>query len=202
MAKRSIESIPITAGHVALDFINTCDFRGSDKYVEYFRIYSDVSVWANRTGLFSDKDILAIFQYAQAKPEKAQKTLEEVKNIRETLHQIFSHRLARTAPPKRFINKFNRYLSDSLPKVSLDGGEGKGLSFKYPGDVLKLLPHFMVFQSLALLTSQDAELINICERTGCGWFFLDRSRRKNRRWCSMAECGNVLKQRRYRKAQH
>lgn len=42
-------------------------------------------------------------------------------------------------------------------------------------------------------------LIKQCEDDrGCGWLFVDDSRLKNRRWCSMGDCGNVAKARRHR----
>ncbi|MGH7701051.1 MAG: CGNR zinc finger domain-containing protein [Gemmatimonadales bacterium] len=31
----------------------------------------------------------------------------------------------------------------------------------------------------------------------CGWFFLDASKNRSRRWCSMATCGSSAKARRY-----
>nr|WP_255307967.1 CGNR zinc finger domain-containing protein [Streptomyces marincola] len=35
-----------------------------------------------------------------------------------------------------------------------------------------------------------------CDR--CGWFFIDSSRGRRRRWCSMKTCGNQAKAARYR----
>jgi predicted RNA-binding Zn ribbon-like protein len=32
----------------------------------------------------------------------------------------------------------------------------------------------------------------------CRWLFLDHSRNRSRRWCSMSECGAQVKMRRYR----
>jgi len=33
--------------------------------------------------------------------------------------------------------------------------------------------------------------------SACTWLFLDRSRNRSRRWCSMATCGNRAKARRH-----
>ena len=35
-------------------------------------------------------------------------------------------------------------------------------------------------------------------RQDCGWLFLDRSRNHSRQWCTMDDCGNVSKVRRFR----
>ena len=46
-----------------------------------------------------------------------------------------------------------------------------------------------------LLTSSLAAFVAACPGEGCGWLFADR--RRSRRWCSMAACGNRAKARRY-----
>ncbi len=55
-----------------------------------------------------------------------------------------------------------------------------------------LLP---VAESLArLVTSADFSDVKHCEGPGCLLHFLDTTRHRNRRWCSMAVCGNRAKQ--------
>ncbi|MGQ0539679.1 MAG: CGNR zinc finger domain-containing protein, partial [Gemmatimonadaceae bacterium] len=49
--------------------------------------------------------------------------------------------------------------------------------------------------ALALLTSDRLSRVKSCP--SCGWFFLDTSRNRSRRWCSMTMCGNSAKSRRY-----
>ena len=50
-----------------------------------------------------------------------------------------------------------------------------------------------------LLTAEERVLVRQCGGDPCGWLFLDRSRKHNRRWCSMADCGNRAKARRWRR---
>ncbi|RQR64221.1 hypothetical protein DIE19_08770 [Burkholderia sp. Bp9126] len=40
-------------------------------------------------------------------------------------------------------------------------------------------------------------LSNVRECDACSWLFLDLSRSKSRRWCSMATCGNRAKAQRH-----
>jgi predicted RNA-binding Zn ribbon-like protein len=49
--------------------------------------------------------------------------------------------------------------------------------------------------AIALLTSEELERVGACPR--CGWFYLDRTKNRSRRWCSMAMCGNATKSRSY-----
>jgi predicted RNA-binding Zn ribbon-like protein len=50
-----------------------------------------------------------------------------------------------------------------------------------------------------LLCSEDFADIKACEGHGCTLFFLDKTRARARRWCSMAICGNRAKQAAHRK---
>ena len=56
--------------------------------------------------------------------------------------------------------------------------------------------------SASKLFAEAENLQRLRRRHGddCAWIFVDTSRNKSRRWCSMAACGNVVKARRhYRK---
>nr|WP_246221489.1 CGNR zinc finger domain-containing protein [Phytoactinopolyspora mesophila] len=44
--------------------------------------------------------------------------------------------------------------------------------------------------------SPPAQPLRACHR--CGWYFLDTSRGRRRRWCNMKICGNQAKAARYR----
>jgi predicted RNA-binding Zn ribbon-like protein len=60
-----------------------------------------------------------------------------------------------------------------------------------------LLP---VARSMAeLVCNEDFSHVKGCERPACTLFFLDRTHGRARRWCSMALCGNRMKQAAYRK---
>lgn len=53
----------------------------------------------------------------------------------------------------------------------------------------------IVEAALALLTSPRFAGVKTCP--ACGWFFVDSSKNRSRRWCSMATCGSNAKARRY-----
>jgi predicted RNA-binding Zn ribbon-like protein len=50
-----------------------------------------------------------------------------------------------------------------------------------------------------LLVSAQLDRIRVCADPQCGWLFLDSSRNRSRRWCSMDTCGNRAKARRFYK---
>jgi predicted RNA-binding Zn ribbon-like protein len=55
-----------------------------------------------------------------------------------------------------------------------------------------------------MLTVRDAQLdgtwerLKLCANPDCSWAFYDRSRNRQGSWCTMAVCGNRLKNRRFR----
>jgi predicted RNA-binding Zn ribbon-like protein len=55
--------------------------------------------------------------------------------------------------------------------------------------------------TIDLLQAEPTVRLKQCPGQQCGWFFLDTTKRGNRRWCSMAECGQEAKdeQRRVRR---
>ncbi len=55
--------------------------------------------------------------------------------------------------------------------------------------------------AVELFGGPDTQLLGACEGTRCGMLFINGSRGKRRRWCSMAECGNLSKVHGYRQRQ-
>ena len=61
------------------------------------------------------------------------------------------------------------------------------------------LPLWPIVQSAAelLLSEHLRGRVGQCaDPSGCGWLFLDLSKNRSRRWCSIQDCGNRAKQRR------
>ncbi len=60
----------------------------------------------------------------------------------------------------------------------------------------------IVESAAELLTSPDLKKVRECEASDCYWLFLDNSRNRSRRWCTMSACGNREKARRHYRRQH
>lgn len=56
----------------------------------------------------------------------------------------------------------------------------------------------LALRAIALVLRPNARPVRACDR--CGWFFVDSSRGRRRRWCSMQTCGNQAKAARFRSA--
>ncbi len=84
---------------------------------------------------------------------------------------------------------------------SARGSSRRGRGFAGPAtksiDALEQ-PFWSVLWSAAdLLAASDLALVGECAGEGCSWLFLDTSRKRNRRWCSMEDCGNRAKAKRH-----
>jgi predicted RNA-binding Zn ribbon-like protein len=93
----------------------------------------------------------------------------------------------------------NAGLSQSLGQARLHAGP-TGFTWGWadnPGALDRLL--WPVMQSAAeLLTSDLVARVGECQDDrGCGWLFIDTSRNRSRRWCSMGGCGNRAKAHRH-----
>ncbi|GAB3753885.1 CGNR zinc finger domain-containing protein [Microlunatus parietis] len=54
----------------------------------------------------------------------------------------------------------------------------------------------VALRAVRLVLNPPARPVRSCDR--CGWYFLDTSRGRRRRWCSMKTCGNQAKAARFR----
>jgi predicted RNA-binding Zn ribbon-like protein len=65
-------------------------------------------------------------------------------------------------------------------------------------DALDVMLWPITRSAVELLTSDELDRVKQCGR--CDWLFLDKSRNRSRRWCSMDACGNRIKMaRRYKR---
>jgi predicted RNA-binding Zn ribbon-like protein len=74
-----------------------------------------------------------------------------------------------------------------------------GFAWDWAGaeDALDQMLWPVVHDAAGLLTSEELDRVGQCDDDRCGWLFLDTSRNRSRRWCSMEDCGNRAKARRY-----
>jgi predicted RNA-binding Zn ribbon-like protein len=82
-------------------------------------------------------------------------------------------------------------------KIVAAGGELRFVEEDEAGEPLERPLWPVLWDAAALLTSDRRAWVHTCHDPECAWMFLDLSRNRTRRWCSMAECGNRAKARRH-----
>jgi predicted RNA-binding Zn ribbon-like protein len=187
----------LVAGHLALDFANTLDYRcDRERLVELLPTYERFLAFAAQCGVITGEQARNLL--VQTRERDAKRTLEEVIELRETLYFLFRSVATGEAPGRSWLRTFNRFLADArVPEAIVwhtpDFIRGcRNLAERPDG------PLWPIIDAAAnLLTSPDRHHIRECSEETCRWLFLDRSKNHSRRWCDMRICGNRSKSRRF-----
>jgi predicted RNA-binding Zn ribbon-like protein len=122
--------------------------------------------------------------------------LRRLKELRSRLQRIVRSAIDGKAPADEDLDALARDAADAAREAELRMSDGR-LERVIPIDKagVATLRWRIVEAAIALLASDELTRVGACPT--CGWFFLDTTRNRSRRWCSMAMCGSVSKSRRY-----
>ncbi|HEX4319782.1 MAG TPA: ABATE domain-containing protein [Acidobacteriaceae bacterium] len=185
------ENEPLLVGdHPALDFLNTVA-RIDGVLVDSLKSDRDVARWLDASGWAVEADLAAI---------KAGSLLEAAQELRDTIRALVERRKAE----KRVdLDTLNAYLAESRSYLKLtrekDGTLRLRRKWKQRNPEEMLAP--LAESAAGLLANGDFSLVRKCENGDCVLWFYDRTKSHQRRWCSMAMCGNRHKVAAYRKRQ-
>lgn len=190
-----------SGGHLALDFVNTVGGMRPHLAREYLPGYADLLAFAVQTGCLSSEQAARLAEEAGSRPAAAQAALEEARGAREAMHRVFLARAQHERPAAADLDALNHVLGRALSHRRLSAGTGCCV-LGWDEVVALDAPWWPVVAAAAdLLTSADelsrVHLCGMSEEGECGWLFLDRTKARTRRWCSMQDCGNRAKARRH-----
>ena len=187
------------SGDLCLDFANTSDWHASQHPEEKLADYQDLIVWARQAGLVTERKRKELEKLAQRRPEKAALAFNKAILLREAIYRIFSSLHASEECPPEDIAILNNALGDALPHLVITANKG-GFEWQWDENEVDFSQiYWPVARAAAeLLTSDQLERLRECEDDrGCGYLFIDQSKNRSRRWCSMESCGNRAKARRH-----
>jgi len=187
-------------GALALDFVNTADWHLKDEPVERLHSYADLVAWARGSDAIDAARVRRLLKLAKADAKAADRVLAVARSLREALFQVFLAVSRGEVPEARDLGLVNAWLARMAPRAGLVQ-EGHRLAWRWPEpETLESVLAPVLWSSGAILTGGDINRLKLCSAHGCGWMFLDASRKANRLWCSMEGCGNRAKaQRHYRR---
>jgi len=202
---RTVSTVPLEGGHLALDFVNTVGGLRDEPpspQDELLVGYEDLLAWCVRLGLISAAVGARLSSTATDDERGARRTLRRAHELRELIYATFRPIADGGEPPAELLDELRDAGRDALAKARLapaDDGAGRhGRALRWtwppPSDLADPL-HPIAHAAVELLTNGPLEHVKICGN--CRWLFLDQSRNHSRRWCSMAECGTQMKQRRF-----
>jgi predicted RNA-binding Zn ribbon-like protein len=200
----------LVGGELCLDFVNTVGGRvpeaggspGSRVLADKLAAYTDLVAWGRHTGSIGEPEARRLLRLAEGRPREAADVLERALLFREALHRTLRWLMLGRRPDPRDLSLLNAEIGTARARESLTASRD-GLRWEWPdaGEQLDS-PLWPVSRSAgALLTSGDLSRLRQCGGERCGWLFLDRSRNRSRQWCTMEDCGNLSKVRRFRRRQ-
>ncbi|MFY9841374.1 MAG: ABATE domain-containing protein [Xanthobacteraceae bacterium] len=191
------------AGSLGLDFLNSVA-TPIDELVDWLDSGDGLLSWLAQARLVP-ADALNELK-AQTMPGELDKVAEQARALREWFRGFVVRNVGRPLTPKalRELEPLNRLLErdQAFNQISLlrhNNGDHLELRvtrrWRTPDSLL--LPIAEAFAKL--LCEEDFVNVKACEGHGCTLVFADHTRRRARRWCSMAICGNRAKQLAHRK---
>jgi predicted RNA-binding Zn ribbon-like protein len=188
-------------GRLSLDFTNTVSGKRLVAPVERLNAYADLVSWGRQVGALDSAQARRLLAEAERDPGAAARALAEAITFREALFRAFRAVAENGAPAAEDLDSLNRVLSRARVRERLVCRGGR-CALGWPADDASLdrMLWPVACSAVEVLTSAEVSRVRICEATttdGCGWLFLDETRNRSRRWCSMKDCGNRAKARRH-----
>jgi predicted RNA-binding Zn ribbon-like protein len=176
-----LEELTFVGGHPALDFVNTAEERGHPEAGDVLHASTDLRRWGQRYGLLS----------VDARVDRAE--LRRALEAREVLYVLFDAIAEGRRPPRPELERLGALGAAAYRAGTLEEAPSGKVTWRWPNTELSTVRHVAVAGALDLLRDDRIRRLKQCPGEHCGWFFLDTTRRGNRRWCSMSECGQEVK---------
>ena len=166
--------------NLAVDFINT-QFECHDELVDLLSCFDDLYRWAAEMDVTLD-------------PDDTSMNIDAIRELRSALKTLLMAHIDKNTLPNETLALVNQYLINAPTQqqlVSVDQSvELQPLHKKLSTDQLF---GKIVHEASTLLNSPYSQQIKHCSNEKCVLIFVDTSRSKKRRWCSMERCGNRAK---------
>jgi predicted RNA-binding Zn ribbon-like protein len=187
----------LVAGHLALDFANTLDYRyDPDRLIDLLPSYERFLAFCRQSGVITAAQMRKLLDGLSE--FDSQRVLQEVIDFREALYFLILSAVHGRRPDESHLRALNGFLSEARAVDEIvwhKRGFVRSLRdvTERPDGPLRQV----VDAAVVLMTSSDIFNVRECSEKTCRWFFLDRSRNHSRRWCDMQLCGNRSKARQF-----
>jgi len=189
------------ADSLGLDFLNSIA-TAVDKPIDWLDSGDGLLNWLAQAKLVP-ADALGELK-ARAMPGELDKVANQARALREWFRAFVRKHIGRPLTPKalRELAPLNRLLErdEAFNQISRRGDGDRlelRVTHRWRSPESLLLP---IGEALAkFVCEEDFANVKACEGHSCTLMFADHSRRRARRWCSMAICGNRAKQIAHRK---
>jgi len=183
------------ADSLGLDFLNSIA-TPLDTPVDWLDDGDGLAAWLAQAGLVPTDALEAL--RARAAPGEMDGVAEQARGLREWFRSFVRKHLGRPLGPDvlRELGPLNRLLEadETFSRVTVENGWRLELRrvrrWRSAESLLQPIAEAMA----RLVCEENFVDVKACEGHNCTLIFVDRTRRRGRRWCSMAICGNRAKQ--------
>jgi len=184
-----------SGGHPALDLVNTLDERPFDQPIENLASYRDLVRFAELAGLI-EPALAATLQTLTGRSRVAKRARE----LREHVHGVLAAVHKQRPMSQRDLDAIaSAVRAARAARVLVAPSSGSLATYHWSRPAAVEIPlHACALAVEDLLTDVDRGRIRKCEASDCDVYFVDTSKGPRRQWCSMKNCGNREKQRRWR----
>jgi predicted RNA-binding Zn ribbon-like protein len=183
------------ADSLGLDFLNSIA-TPVDTPVDWLDDGDGLADWLAQAGVVP-ADVLSGMR-ARAAPGELDKAAEQARALREWFRGFVRKHMGRPLAPEALLElrPLNSLLERDETFGQISAIDGKRLELRTMRrwrSPESLLPP--IGDALAkFICEEDFANVRACEGQNCTLMFVDHTRRRARRWCSMAICGNRAKQ--------
>ncbi|MEO7887384.1 ABATE domain-containing protein [Polaromonas sp.] len=181
-----------------IDFANTLYWRGRKDPTDDLKTLEDVLGWCERSS-HVPKTLVDLFRTGYLSDKmKERQAFDAALNLREGLYAVLVDHAERREPDAEQLAVVSSLLRGAAPRVHLTRAKGCYWWALDPTHCrLNDLLSPILWSATDLLVSDKLSSVKRCANDECRYLFLDDSKSGNRRWCSMASCGNRAKARRH-----
>ena len=193
----SVQEMEQVGGHPVVDFVNTLGGLPEHPDDEHLHGYADLVAFAEGAALVPPATAARLLRAARRRRTEAADALAAALSLRSSIDAVLRAQLDGRRPAGGDLDALRRAHVAALREAELAGAGGR-FDWTWPGDELERPVQVLAVRAVELLRGGELDRLRRCGH--CRRLFLDTSRNRTRRWCSMAGCGSVVKMRRYRAA--
>jgi predicted RNA-binding Zn ribbon-like protein len=186
-----------SGNHPALDFVNTLDERPSTEPIERLETYGDLVRFTELAGLI---DQSAGKRLRQLTGSRCARIAGRARALREQLHGILAAWRQQRPISEDALGGVTLTIrqAQAVRRLVIAEGARGILRYEWISPEPDAPLHACALAIEDLLVRADPSRIRKCGASDCDVYFSDTSKGRRRRWCSMSNCGNREKQRRWR----
>ncbi|OKJ43319.1 hypothetical protein AMK25_20000 [Micromonospora sp. TSRI0369] len=195
METAGVTRMRLVGGDLALDFLNT---RAGPPVGppddDVLTGYAELIAWSVHAGTLTETDAAALRRLSRGSPDSTHTAFAQALRTRDYLDEVFRPLAAGEDPGVAALTRLRDDEADALAHAQLMRGKTFAWSWRDDHTLARPLRP-VVHAAVQLLTTGALDRIKRC--AGCRFLFIDESKNRSRRWCSMDDCGTAEKIRRY-----